>query len=57
MFDRGSECGLGINELNFKSQTLQFQTNLGSDFLNLFAPSEQGAIDHDSSDFSDPLDE
>ena len=40
--------GLGINEHNFKSQTLQFQTNLGHEFINLFAPSEQGAADRDS---------
>ena len=45
----GSQGGLGLNEHNFKSQTLQFQTNLGSDFINLFAPSEQGAGDRDSS--------
>lgn len=41
--------GLGVAEHNFKSQTLQFQTNLGSDFINLFAPSEQGA-DRESND-------
>lgn len=37
----GGIQGSGM-EHNFKSQTLQFQTNLGSDFINLFAPSEQG---------------
>lgn len=40
--DLGGRGSLGLNEHNFKSQTLQFQTNLGSDFINLFAPSEQG---------------
>ena len=48
---KGSQ-GFGMSEHNFKSQTLQFQTNLGSDFINLFAPSEQGA-DRESSDNSE----
>ena len=44
--------GFGI-EHNFKSQTLQFQTNLGSDFINLFAASEHGfAKDEDFDDES-----
>ena len=50
--DLGGRGSLGLNEHNFKSQTLQFQTNLGSDFINLFAPSEQG-LAYDSSDQSE----
>jgi len=41
--------GFGLIDHNFKSQTLQFQTNLGSEFINLFAPSEF-ALDKDSID-------
>lgn len=41
--------GFGLIDHNFKSQTLQFQTNLGSEFINLFAPSEF-ALDKDSND-------
>ena len=47
--------GFGVGEHNFKSQTLQFQTNLGSDFINLFAPSEQGQ-DKDNVSSSDEPD-
>lgn len=50
--DRDNLDGLGLsgliansnlnNQVGFKSQTLQFNTQLGTDFLNLFAKEEGG---------------